>query len=149
MVWHHSRPGSPYWKWVARAQHVVLTITPTPPLEPWIELRTEAVALFKYPTRCLIHKCPGRPHRGPLYMALHAPGTLLSELRPALCTHLWEHFGGHAALHPHNAPTKAPMYLQPRTDLGICFHDLPPLARIQGGYGRRYHPGGHDNGTHV
>ena len=50
MVWHRSRPDSPYWEWVARARHTTLTITPTPPPEPWIELRTKAVALFKYPT---------------------------------------------------------------------------------------------------
>ena len=117
---------------VARAQHAVLTITPTPPPEPWIELRTEAVAQLRYPTRCPAHKCQGHPHRGPLYMALHAQRAPPSELGPALRTHLREHFGGHAMLHPHKAPTAAHVYLQPRTDLGIWFHDLPPLATICG-----------------
>ena len=84
MVWHHSRPDNPCWEWVARAQPAVLTITPILLPELWIELRTEAVALIRYPTRCLTHKCPGHPHQGPLYVALHALGALPSELGPAL-----------------------------------------------------------------
>ena len=117
---------------MARAGHTVMTIACTPPPEPWVKLRPEAVALFKYPTRCLTHQCAGHPHRGPLYMALHTPGALPSELGPALHTHLREHFGGHATLHPRWAPEAAPMYLRPRTESGIWFHDLPPLARIRG-----------------
>ena len=57
MVWHRSQPDNHYWRWVAcvqhkahSTQHIVLTVTHTPPPEPWIELRPEAVALFKYPT---------------------------------------------------------------------------------------------------
>ena len=30
------------------------------------------------------------------------------------------------------SPTAAPMYLQPRTEPGICFHDVPLLATIHG-----------------
>ena len=65
-------------------------------------------------------------------MALHTPGALPSELGPAVQTHLREHFGGHATLHPHRAPKASPMYPQPRTEPGIWFHDLPLLATIQG-----------------
>ena len=63
-------------------------------------------------------------------MALHMPGALPSELGLALQTHLQEHFRGHATLYPHQAPVAAPMYLQPQMELGIWFHDLPPLAMI-------------------
>ena len=112
--------------------HMVLIITHTPPPEPWVELRPEAVARFKYPTRCLTHKCPEHTHKDPIYMALHAPGALMSELGPALRTHLREHFGGHATLCPHRAPVASPMNLQPRTEPEIWFHDLPPLATICG-----------------
>ena len=91
-----------------------------------------AVACFGYPTQCLAHKCPGYPHRGPLYMAVHALEALPSELDPALRTHLRDHFRIHAALHPQQAPAAAPMYLQPRTEPGISFHDLPLLAMIHG-----------------
>ena len=128
MVWHHTRPDSHHWTWVTGAQHTVLTVTHTPPPEPWVELRPEAVALFKYPTRCITHKCPVHPHGGPLYMALHAPEALPSELGPALRTHLREHFGGHVTLNPHRALVAAPIYLQPRTKPGIWFHDLPPRS---------------------
>ena len=69
-----------------------------PPPEPWIELHAEAVGRFRYPTWCLTHECPGHPHKGPLYMALHAPQALPSEWGPALRTHSREHFGVHAML---------------------------------------------------
>ena len=57
MVWHPIRWSNLCREWVAHAQHEVLTITRTVPLEPWIAPRTEAVAEFRYPTRCLTHKC--------------------------------------------------------------------------------------------
>ena len=76
--------GNHYWRWVARARHTVLIVTHTPPREPRIEFRPEAVALFKYPNRCLTRKCQGHPHRGPLYIALHTLGVLRSELGPVL-----------------------------------------------------------------
>ena len=65
-------------------------------------------------------------------MALHIPQALPSELGPALQTHLREHFGVHATMHPHGAPMAAPMYLRPRTEPGIWFHRLTPLATIHG-----------------
>ena len=46
----------------------MLSGTHTLPPEPWIELHAEAVAHFRYPARCSTHKCPGHPHKGPLYM---------------------------------------------------------------------------------
>ena len=87
---------------------------------------------FKYPTWCLTHKCPGHRHKGTLYIALHAPRALPSELGPALRTHLREHFGVHCTLHPHRASAAAPMCLRPRTEPGTWFHDLPVLAMIHG-----------------
>ena len=90
------------------------TITPAQPPEPRIELRTEAVALLRYPARCLTHKCPLLP----------------SELDPALRTYLREHFGVHAMLYPPGAPTAAPMYLQPHTEPTVLFHELLSLATI-------------------
>ena len=65
-------------------------------------------------------------------MALHSPQTLPSELGAAPWMHLRQHFGVHATIHPHGAPMAAPMYLQPRTEPGIWFHELPPLATIHG-----------------
>ena len=38
----------------------------------------------------------------------------------------------HATTHPHRASIATPMYLQPRMQPGIWFHDLPPLATIHG-----------------
>ena len=38
IVWHCSRPDSHYLTWVTRAQHTVLTVTHTPPPDPWVEL---------------------------------------------------------------------------------------------------------------
>ena len=70
--------------------------TATPPVD-----HSHGSGLFKYPAKRLTHKCPGHPNRGPLYMGLHAAGTLPSELDPALLTQLRGHFGGGAALAPH------------------------------------------------
>ena len=42
MAWHRSQPDSRHLEWVARVQHTVLTITPTPWPEPRVELRPEA-----------------------------------------------------------------------------------------------------------
>ena len=65
-------------------------------------------------------------------MALHAPVAMPSELDPTLQAHLREHFGGHAAVYPHHAPTVAPMYTQPRTEPVIWLHELLQLATISG-----------------
>ena len=73
MVWHRTPPGHQYWEWVSQARYTVITITAAQPPEPWIELRAEAVALFRHQARCLTHRRPGHPNKGPLYMALHAP----------------------------------------------------------------------------
>ena len=69
------------------------------------------MARFRYLALCLTHRCPGHPNSGPLYMALHTPSALPSELDPALRTHLREHFGVHATVYPHRGPAAAPMYL--------------------------------------
>ena len=66
MVWHCTLPGHHYWEWMSHERHAVLTVTPAEPPEPWIELWTNAVARFRYLARCLTHKCPGHPNKGPL-----------------------------------------------------------------------------------
>ena len=58
MVWHREPPGRHSWQWASHSQHVVLTVTPAQPPRPWIELRTEGLARFRYPTQCLTHKSP-------------------------------------------------------------------------------------------
>ena len=106
--------GAAILRWVSKARHVVLTITTARLPEPWRELQAEVVAPFRDTARCLTHKCPGHPNKGPLYMALHAPHTLPSELDPALRTH-----GFHSTLHPRCAPTVVHCYLQPQSEPGI------------------------------
>ena len=63
-------------------------------------------------------------------MALHAVAALPSELGPVLWTHLREHLGDYATRNPHRGPTAAHLSMQPHTDPGVWFHDLPPLATI-------------------
>ena len=63
---------------------------------------------------------------------LHGPSRPACPTDAALRTHLPEHFGVPRTLHPHRAPTMAPMYLQPQTALGVWFHDLRTLATIHG-----------------
>ena len=72
----------------------MLTVTPTKPPELWIELKEGAVALFRYPARCLTHKCLGEPYMGPLYMALHTLHVQPSVLRLALQTYPAQEFWG-------------------------------------------------------
>ena len=110
----------------------MLTITPTKPPKLWIELKEVAVALFRYPARCLTHKCPGHLDKGPIYMALHAPKALLSELRLALDMHLVGPFWGQRiTAHPW-VPHSSAQYLQPLTEQGTCFYEWPPLVTIRG-----------------
>ena len=82
MVWHRHPPDHRDWEWASQAQHGVLSITHAQPLQPWIELCVEAVAHFKSLARCITHKCPGHPSKGPLYMALHALVAMPSEPDP-------------------------------------------------------------------
>ena len=63
-------------------------------------------------------------------MALRAPHTLPLEGDPTVRTNLWEHFGVHATLHPHHAPTAVACYMQPRMEPLMWFHDMPQLATI-------------------
>ena len=65
MVWHRTPPGDRYWEWVSQARHMVLTATAAWPRQPWIELRTERVAHFKYLARCLTTSGWGTPTRDP------------------------------------------------------------------------------------
>ena len=83
------------------------------PPEPWINPGLKAVAVFKYPTRCIPQKYPGHPHQGPLHIVLHTQEALPSGKGLALWTSVREHFGGDTTLHPHEAPTGAPIALAP------------------------------------
>ena len=87
------------------------------------------MARFRYPAQCLTHKCQN-PNKSLLYIALHAPSAPLSELDPALGTHLREHFGVHSTLYPQWAPAAPTLYLQPVWNRE--FHELSPLATIHG-----------------
>ena len=62
-------------------------------------------------------------------MPLHA---VPLELHPVLRTHLREHFGDQATTVPHLGPTAMPHYLQPCAARRVWFHDVPPLATIEG-----------------
>ena len=84
MVWHRDLPDHRHWNWVYRARHAVLTITRAQPPEPWTELRTEALALFKYPARCLTHKCPAHGPPRPRCTAIAAAPRLEDTLAGAL-----------------------------------------------------------------
>ena len=109
-----------------------MTITSTLPPLPWIAIAPAAVARFKYPAECVAHKCPGHPHKGPLYYSLDTVGTVPAELHQALRTHLREHHGDMALLAPHGRATDPPRVMAPETRPGVWFHDLPALATLRG-----------------
>ena len=129
----------------------LITILDIAPPKPWITLVPEAVARFHYPRKCLTYECPGRPHKGTLYMAIHTARRLPSELHSALHNQQQhKHFGDDAALAPHCGPTDEPRYLPPCAEPCISFHHLPALATIKGTSWRLSgnHPGwsGHGRG---
>ena len=97
-----------------------------------IAIAPAAVARFQYPAECMAHKCPGHPHKGPLYYSLDTVGTVPAELHQALRTHLREHHGDMALLAPHGRATDPPRVLAPETRPGVWFHDLPALATLRG-----------------
>ena len=82
MVWHRDPPVRRYWEWVSQARHAVLAVTRAPPLEPGVEICIEARQWRTYLARCPTHKCLGHPNKVPLYMALHGPDAVPSELDP-------------------------------------------------------------------
>ena len=107
---------------------MVLSATHTTPPEPWIELHVEGVACFVFLARCLTHKCPRHPHRGPLYLALHALEALPSELVP----HSGRTYGSILGCMPHYTPPPPPEPQQQRP----C-NNSPRCSRV---YGSVIHP---------
>ena len=79
------------------------------------------------PAPLLDARMPATPQQRAALYSITSGGALPSKLDPALRTHLHEHFGDQATLVPHRGPT-----VQPYTEPGLWFHDLPPLATIQG-----------------
>ena len=102
-----------------------MTVTSTLPPFLWIAIAPAAVARFQYPAECMAHKCPGHPHKGPLYYSLDTVGTMPAELHQALRTHPREHHGDMAVLAPHGRATSPPRVLAPETRPGVWSHDLP------------------------
>ena len=132
VVWTTAPPTAAYWSWASTSQAPLVTITSTLPPFPWIAIAPAAVARFQYPAECMAHKCPGHPHKGPLYYSLDTVGTVPAELHQALRTHLREHHGDMALLAPHGRATDPPRVLAPETRPGVWFHDLPALATLRG-----------------
>ena len=132
VVWTTAPPTAAYWNWASTSQAPLVTVTSTLPPFPWIAIAPAAVARFQYPAECMAHKCPGHPHKGPLYYSLDTVGTVPAELHQALRTHLREHHGDTALLAPHGRATDPPRVLAPETRPGVWFHDLPALATLRG-----------------
>ena len=86
-----------------------MTVITAMPSIPWIAIAQAAVALFKYPSECVAHKCPGHPNKGPLYYSLNTVGTLPAELHQAPRTHLREQHGDLTLLAPHGRAAQPPM----------------------------------------
>ena len=125
-------PTAAYWSWARTSQAPLVTVTATLPPFPWIAIAPAAVARFQYPAECMAHKCPGHPHKGPLYYSLDTVGAVPAELHQAVRTHLREHHGDMALLAPHGRATSPPQVLAPETRPGVWFHDLPALATLRG-----------------
>ena len=132
VVWTTAPPTAAYWNWASTSQAPLVTVTSTLPPFPWIAIAPAAVARFQYPAECMAHKCPGHPHKGPLYYSLDTVGTVPAELHQALRTRLREHHGDMALLAPHGQATDPPRVLAPETRPGVWFHDLPALATLRG-----------------
>ena len=132
VVWTTAPSTAAYWNWASTSQAPLVTVTSTLPPFPWIAIAPAAVARFQYPAECMAHKCPGHPHKGPLYYSLDTVGTVPAELHQALRTHLREHHGDMALLAPHGRATSPPRVLAPETRPGVWFHDLPALATLRG-----------------
>ena len=132
VVWMAAPPTTAYWSWASTSQAPLVTVTSTLPPFPWIAIAPAAVARFQYPAECMAHRCPGHPHKGPLYYSLDTVGAVPVELHQALRTHLREHHGDMALLAPHGRATSPPQVLAPETRPGVWFHDLPALATLCG-----------------
>ena len=109
----------------------LVTATVVRPPWPWIAIAPAMVAKFKYPAECVAHRCPGHPHKEPLYYLLNTVGTVSAELHLARNTHLREHHGALALLAPLGLASSPPHVLAPNAEPGMWFHDLPALATLR------------------
>ena len=132
IVWLSEQPADAYWQWAQASPAPLVIVTAVLLLWPWIAIAPAAVAKFKSPAECVAHRCPGHPHKGPLYYSLSTAGTVPAELYPALQTHLREHHGDLALLAPHGLATDPQQVLAPNVKPDIWFHDLPALATLRG-----------------
>ena len=111
-------PTAAYWQWAKTSQAPLVTVTAALPPFPWIAMAPAAVAHFKYLAECVAHRCPGHPHKGPLYYSLDTVGTVPAELNQAPHTHLREPHGDLALLAPHGRATDPPHVMAPRGSPG-------------------------------
>ena len=132
IVWMAAPPTDAYWHWAHTSQALLVTVTAALPPSPWMAIAPAAVAKFKYPGECVVHKCPGHRNKGPLCYLLDTAGAVPVELGPPLHTHLQVHHGGLALLAPHGRATDPPHVLAPEVWPDIWFHDLPALATLRG-----------------
>ena len=132
IMWMATPPTAAYWRWAKLSQAPLVTVIAALPPFPWIARAPAAVAHFQYLAECVAHRCPGHPHKGPLYYSLDTVGAVPAELHQALRTHLKEHHGDMALLAPHSRATSPPQVLAPETRPGIWFHDLPAMATLRG-----------------
>ena len=132
VVWTTTPPTAAYLNSASTSKATLVTVTWTLPPFPWIAIAPVVVARFRYQAESMAHKCPGHPHKGPLYYPLDTVGSVPAELHQALRTHLRKHHGDMALLAPHGRATSPPRVLAPETRPGVWFHDLPALATLRG-----------------
>ena len=119
IVWMAAPPSDAYWQWAQTSQAPLVTVTAALPPCPWIAIGPAAIAKFKYPAKCVVHKCPGHPNKGPLYYSLDTAGMVPAELSIALHTHHLEHHADMALLAPHGWANDPPRVLAPEVQPGI------------------------------
>ena len=119
IVWMAAPLTAAYWQWAKTSQAPLVTVTAALPPFPWIAIAPAAVANFQYPAECVAHRCPGHPHKGPLYYSLDKVGAVPAELHQALRTYLTEHYGNMALLAPHGRATYPPQVLAPEARPGV------------------------------
>ena len=89
IVWMATPPTAAYCRWAKTSQAPLVTVTAALPPFPWIAIAPAAVAHFQYPAECVAHRCPGHPHKGPLYYSPINTTCLLCGAQPETAPHLW------------------------------------------------------------
>ena len=80
IVWMAAPPTAAYLQWAKTSRATFVTVTAALPPYPWIAIAPAAVAKFQYPAECVAHRCPGHPHKGPLYYSLDMVGGVPAEV---------------------------------------------------------------------